>query len=633
MIKSYVKYTSRILRYFPIRFSIAGIFFSCLLLGNPYAQTLETQVLSTLLNLIHVSAYVDGNLVVTGNIYSPIKFSTPIQTQTLFLIFFLSLATCTRSTFETRMKILFYGLLCFGAFLVTQFSIIILLLALNFTSNMAFLQASTILTGIVGSLFIELSLFSTIKLPERTKITASINRSYIDEYLILITLLSGASLLVYFIINVLNLQNNSPVTAYLALNLSTILFFRYYLAYFIYELKTPGWVKSHTLHRNIDSDKTCLSFLLPSYNEEKHIQRCIESIDKAAEKYHGSTEIIVVNDGSTDATRKIASAAILNLKNASGKVYNIPNSGKGVALQYGLNRVSGDVIFRIDTDSFIDESAIPRVMNHFKDPLVGSVSGMILPLEEKSWIQKIWILHYALLTFYKRGWELIDSVLVQPGAFSVFRKDALIQVGGWADDILGEDSDIAVKLARCGYRNEYEQHAVVFSDIPSNLRDLREQRLRWSMSFYHARSAHLDVIKDFNGPISVMYSLNIVEHGLGYANALFLPFLIATFLTGYNSSVLALTSLVGISVGLLAIELIIYGLQSIVYVYFLYKFKKLYIIKYIPMMRLYSFIYSIFIETEGIEILLSVTSKWKTQHTKELTTSLRRKIKEGAGSV
>src|SRR6185437_4472185 len=318
----------RILCYFPIRFSLAGLFFSCVLLSTPSAQTLETQVLSTLLNLIHISAYVDGNLVVTGNIYSPIKFSTPIQTQTLFLIFFLSLAVCTRSTFETRLKILYYGLLCFGAFLVTQFSIIAVLFAIGFTSSTIFLQASTVLTGIVGSLFIELSLFSTIKLPERIKVTASINRSYVDEYLILIILLAGASLLVYFIIDALDLQNNSPVTAYLALNMSTILYFRYYMAYFIYEIKTPGWVKSHTLRRNINSDTMRLSFLLPAYNEEKHIRRCIESIDKAAAKYGGSTEIVVVNDGSTDATRKIASEAILNLKNASGIVYNITNSGK-----------------------------------------------------------------------------------------------------------------------------------------------------------------------------------------------------------------------------------------------------------------------------------------------------------------
>ncbi|MGE5599896.1 MAG: glycosyltransferase [Clostridiales bacterium] len=622
----------KIIRYFPVRFGLTGLFFSYLLLSNSAIRSVENQILSAMLIFFHTPAYVNGNLVVVGNMYDPVRFDSPVETQILFLAFFISLAVCTRSAFAVRAKILFHGMLCFGAFVMTQFSIIVCMLALGFTSNMAFLQASTVSTGMVGSLFIEISLFSAIKLPERRHVPKMVKRSYADEYAILAILLVGASLLVYFIINFLKLQSNSPLTAYLALNLSTILYLRYYLAYFIYEIKTPKWVKLRALQGNAHI-MLPISFLLPAYNEEKHIRRCIESIDKAAGKYSGNTEIVVVNDGSTDNTKKISSKAILGLRNAGGRVYSIPNSGKGFALQYGLERITGDVVFRIDSDSFIDENAISRVMGHFDDPLVGSVSGMIMPLEEKSWIQKIWVLHYALLTFYKRGWELIDSVLVQPGAFSVFRKSALVEVGGWADDMLGEDSDITVKLARCGYRNEYEQHAIAFSDIPSNLKDLREQRLRWSMSFYHARSAHLDTMKDFNGPISIMYSLNIVEHGLGYANALFVPYLISMFLTGYENSVLALGSLVGVSVGMIAIESVTYGLQSLVYVYFLAKFKKLYLVKYIPMMRLYSLIYSIFIETEGIEILLSVTSKWKTRHTKELTKSLREKIKEGAGAV
>jgi cellulose synthase/poly-beta-1,6-N-acetylglucosamine synthase-like glycosyltransferase len=492
---------------------------------------------------------------------------------------------------------------------------------------MAFLQMSIIFTGIVGSLMIEASLFSTMRLPKRTKVRVVIKRSYLDQYAILFVLLVGAFLLVYFVTTILNLKNDSAVTAYLALNLSTILFFRYYVAYFIYETKTPMWAKAIRFqHPTQYNNNMSLSFLLPAYNEEKHISRCIESIDKAAAKYPGKTEIIVINDGSTDNTRSIASEAVLNLKSASGIVFNIPNSGKGFALQYGLKRITGDVVFRIDTDSAITEYAIARVMNHFKDSLVGSVSGLILPLEEKSWIQKIWNIHYALITFYKRGWELTDSFLVQPGAFSVFRKDALLKVGGWADDILGEDSDIVVRLARAGYKNEYEQYAIALSDIPDNLKDLREQRLRWSMAFYQARATNLDAIKEFNGPLSVMFMLSILEHGLQYASALFTPFLIAEVIVGHNS-INSLIAILGISVGLLTIELVTFGLQSLVNVYFLFKFKKPYIVKYIPMMRLYYLIYGMFIEPESMEILLSVSSKWK-RHNEKLTGALRKRAKE-----
>lgn len=625
----------KIIFYFPVRFMLAAIFFSYVLLSNSYIQTLENQILADLLNFFRVPAYIDGALFV-GNSYSPIQFSSPIQAQILFLIFFPSLAVSTRATFETRLKILLFWPLCLIGFILTQFLVILTLLAAGFTSNMAFLQASIVFTGIVGSLIIQASLFSTMKLPKRSKVSTIIKRSHASEYLIIAILLFVSCLVVYFVTTILNLQNNSPIAAYLALNISAILYFRYYLAYFIYEIKTPTWVRRINFEPHMQSynHTMSLSFLLPAYNEEKYVRRCIESIDSAAARYPGNAEIIVVNDGSTDNTRKIASEAILNLKYASGKVFNIPNSGKGFALQYGLERLQGDVVFRIDTDSTIDEYAITSIMNHFNDPIVGSVSGLILPLEEKSWIQKIWVLRYALLTFFKREWELTESVLVQPGAFSVFRRDALMKIGGWADDILGEDSDVAVRIARSGYRNEYEQHAVVFSDIPSNLKDLREQRVRWGMSFYHARMTNLDVLKEFGmGPMSIVYAINIIDFGLIYAAALFWPFLLVEFLTGQNSSINSFAALIGIPVGLLTVELLTYGLQSLVHIYFLFKFKKSYLIKYIPMDRLYDLINTMFIQPEALEILLSVTSKWKQQHTKELTRALRQKIKEGIGST
>jgi cellulose synthase/poly-beta-1,6-N-acetylglucosamine synthase-like glycosyltransferase len=619
-------FLKRMISYFPTRFILCSFFFAYVFLSNSQFQTIENQILVSFFHFFQIPSYIDGNIFI-GSSYNSVEFSPPTHTQILFLIFFPSLAISTGATIVTRVKILLFGMLCFLAFIVTQFLTIAFMMTAGIASQMAFMQASVIVTGIVACIIVETTLFSIMKLPKRTKVNVVIKRSYIDQGAYLALTLLGSILLVYFVTTVFKIQVDSPVTAYLALSIFGILSFRYFISYFIYEIKIPHWAKE-VLHSKTQNIAMSVSFLLPAYNEEMHIKRCIESIDKAALHYHGKIEIIVVNDGSTDNTRRISSEAILNLKYAGGKVFNIPNSGRGFALQYGLKRTTCDVVFRTDSDSVIDKHAITPIMNHFKDPRVGSVSGLILPLEERNWLQKIWILQFYLLAFYRREWELTDSVLSQPGAFSIFRKDALIKAGGWVDHQLGEDGEITVRLGRCGYRNEYEQHAVAYSDVPENLQDLREQRVRWSMAFYHARAANLNVIKESKGPMSLMYALALLHKGSEFAGAMFLPYLLAEIIIGHNFSISNLASLLGISLGLLTIELLTYGLHGIVNVYFLLKFKKYYLIKYLPLLRIYDLIHTMFIETEAVEILLSISSRQK-EHSKELTTALRKKVKEG----
>ncbi len=531
----------RIFQYFPVRFMICGFFFTYLLLSNSQLQLFENQTLVSILHFFQIPSYLDGDIFV-GSMFNLVEFAPPINTQTFFLIFFLSFAVSTTSPIKTRFKILFFGGFYFLACIGSQFLTIVTLLSLGFVSQVTFMQASIAVTAIVSAIVIETCLLYTMKLPQRTKINMIIKRRYIDEWAYLIVSLAGSILLVYVVTTLFKIQVDSVVSTYLAVSIFTILSFRYFVSYFIFETRIPQWVK-HAQIRNNRNISSPVSFLLPAYNEEKHIKRCIESIDLAASKYPGKTEIIVVNDGSSDRTREIASAAVLNLKYASGKVFNITNSGKGFALQYGLKQTSGEVIFRIDSDSAIDEGAIGPIMNHFQDPTVGSVSGLILPLEEKNWIQKIWILQLYLLVFYRREWELIDSVLSQPGAFSIYRKDALIKVGGWADHQLGEDGEITVRLGRCGYRNAYEPHSISYSDVPSNLQDLREQRVRWCIAFYHARSANLNVIKEFRGPLSFIYGLALLRQVSVLASGLFVPFMVAHVVIGNNFSISNITSI------------------------------------------------------------------------------------------
>jgi len=411
------------------------------------------------------------------------------------------------------------------------------------------------------------------------------------------------------------------------LNIAIILSFNNFLAYFLIETKIPDWARKDKSHVNSQYRNIPVSFLLPAYNEENTIKRCIESIDKAASKYCGKTEIIVVNDGSTDNTRKIASEAIQHLTNCNGKVFNVPNSGKGFALRYGLERTSGDIIFRIDTDSILDEKAIGPIVSHFKDSTVGAVGGAILPLEEKSIWQKITFIHFSFMFFFhKRTEELIDSIMVQSGAFSAFRKDALLLVGAWRNNIFGEDGEITFRLARHGYKNEFESRALLRTDQPVDFQTLREQRVRWNIGYYYTHFAHFDILKEFRGPRTIMYMLSIYVHGVDFAYALSIPFFILGLVTAFFGHTIPRSVLFEDMYRIILIDLFLFGIQHVFHLYCLCKLKRLDMIKYIPLMRLYSIINYMLLKTEALEILLTWSSRWQV-HNKESFNVLKRTLK------
>ena len=92
-----------------------------------------------------------------------------------------------------------------------------------------------------------------------------------------------------------------------------------------------------------------LSFVIPAYNAEPYIQRCLKSIMPLLSK---DTEAIVVNDGSTDLTPSI----VQSLSNANPHIHlvNQTNQGQSVARNVGLSHAQGDYIWFVDSDDYID---------------------------------------------------------------------------------------------------------------------------------------------------------------------------------------------------------------------------------------------------------------------------------------
>jgi len=423
-----------------------------------------------------------------------------------------------------------FGLLCFVAFIGVELGSIVIMFAFDILNSIVLFKAVAIIASIVtGCLIIELALFSTIRIPARTKIKPVIKRWYVKEYAYFALFMVIASIIVYSLVMFLNIDIDSPISEYvhlyLWLNMSSVVTLGYLLANLIFEARRPSILKRIEPRKSLAGSSAAnrmpsVSFLIPAYNEERIAGRCIESIDKAAAKYDGEVEIVFINDGSTDGTEKVVTEAIGNLKHCSGRLFSISNAGKGFALVYGMEKTKGGVIFRTDADSIIDEDALTPMMRHFKDPTVGSVSGWIFPIQDKGLWIKVQNVLDANYMYTKRAQEVLDSIITQPGASTSFRREALVEVGGWRDNIFGEDGEITNRISRYGYRELFEPCSIVYSEHPSTLMGILQQRARWGVAFYHSRGTNLRLVRELRNPRSIIFLLFFASHGGGLASSL-----------------------------------------------------------------------------------------------------------------
>lgn len=576
-----------------------------------------------------------------------IKIKLPLQLQILFLIFFPTLVATTKSTLKKHIRILSMGVLCFFSYIVSLFLLTLIFYGLDINDSVHSLPLALIaLTIICGGLSIHFALFSSITLPERTKIKPTIKRKYVREYLYLATVLTIAGVILFAIQSFLHLDLDSPMSMYvhiyLWLNLSSLINIGYWIANLLHDILPPWVRRSNAINtpakqcNDYPSSTLSVSFLIPAYNEERFVGRLIESIDRAAGNYNsGKVEIILVNDGSTDNTEKVAADAMRNLKHASGKFFSIPNSGKGFALDYGLKQTSGDIVFRTDADSIIDENALAPMMRHFNDPQVGSVCGWVYPFVDGKGIwQKTQRVICAHAMYIRRAQEMFDSVLIQPGCSTAFRSDALLKVGGWVDNIFGEDGEIGNRVARYGYRCIYEPRSIVYSDFPETLMALLQQRARWGTAFYHSRGRNWRLAREFHAPRSLFFLWDVITHGARFARNFIWTFLGALIISSalglFQPGILPFHSISDIPWIVIAkiasIHLALTILHLVLFWYQLRKIKQGHILKYYLFLRLINTIITIVVRPIVINALFSWSLRWKKYDTQSFR-ALRKVVK------
>lgn len=233
-----------------------------------------------------------------------------------------------------------------------------------------------------------------------------------------------------------------------------------------------------------------VSILVPAYNEEEHIGRTVESL--LSLEYPGEREIIVVNDGSTDDTSKIARG----FEKKGVVVVDKENAGKASAMNAGIARAKGELIAVLDADSIVARDALLHMAGYFGDSEVMAVTPMMKVWESRTPAQKLQRAEYILNSFAKKLLEQLDAITVTPGPFSVYRASVFRKLGGFDEETLTEDQEMALRMQRANMRIASSVGAVVYTDAPKGLRELYLQRKRWYTGFLQ----NMWKYKDLFGP-------------------------------------------------------------------------------------------------------------------------------------
>ena len=222
-----------------------------------------------------------------------------------------------------------------------------------------------------------------------------------------------------------------------------------------------------------------VSVIVPCYNEEKSIEKTVNSLlelDYPKDKF----KIIVVDDGSKDKTWEIAQKfnGVPNVK-----LIHKENGGKYTALNLGLKEVDTEFFSCLDADSIVDPKAMKKIMKYFSDPDTMAVIPSALVTTPTNIIQKAQKAEYNMAVLNKKVFSLLGGLHVTPGTLAIYRKKVVDMIGEFKDGHNGEDMEMAFRMQKNHLKIVQCREAFVYTIPPDSIKMLYKQRVRWLSAF------------------------------------------------------------------------------------------------------------------------------------------------------
>jgi poly-beta-1,6-N-acetyl-D-glucosamine synthase len=273
-----------------------------------------------------------------------------------------------------------------------------------------------------------------------------------------------------------------------------------------------------------------VTILIPAYNEEAVIAT---SIRAALASDYPLLEVLVLDDGSKDDTAGAAREAAGDDARCE-VIRDEVNRGKAERLNIGFARARHELILVTDADAHLHRAAVRHLVERLeRSPMVAAVAGGPFVTNRAYLISALQVLEAAaVIGLIRRTQSLTGRVGVVAGVCGLFRRDAVLAVGGYDDKMATEDIDLTWRLLLAGWHTAYAPEALVGMEVPTTLKALWAQRKRWARGQGEVLHQYLTTtlrwrhhkmwLLSFESVLSLLWCVGlVVSLGLAVLNAFF----------------------------------------------------------------------------------------------------------------
>ena len=215
-----------------------------------------------------------------------------------------------------------------------------------------------------------------------------------------------------------------------------------------------------------------ISVIIPIYrgNTKEEVLRAVNSCKNLT---YPKKEIVIAWNGKKsnlyDFCKKIKGVKIISTE----------RKGKAAGMNEALKHIKGELFTCLDADSYFEKDALNHIVGYFEDKKMGAVAMSMKVANPKTWVEKIQWVDYIFGVYLRKLATLLDALYVIPGPGGTYRTSTVKKVGGFDENNLTEDMEIAFRLQIKGYKIKNSLNAFVYTSAPKSLRGLILQRMRW----------------------------------------------------------------------------------------------------------------------------------------------------------